>query len=841
MSEDQVERPVEKVWLPVEGMSCASCALSVEKALGDVANVGAARVNYGAEGAEVEIRGDIDFARIKAALRGRGYDLSTTVELLASPDVVDTATAGRLQRTLAALPGVVSVEVQADGTASLVGVNGLFDRSETIRAATAAGFALDWSSDPNVDPQQAMRERQIATLRREVTFAAVLSSVVFVLSMTGLFPFVEVIPELVRLWIVAVMTGAVLVFSGHRFFVGAAKAMRHLTPDMNTLVAMGTGSAFVFSLAVLVMMTAGVDLQAGMEVGMTGTATYFDGAAVIVTLILLGRWLEARAKGRTGAAIRKLLELGVKTALRLDADGKEEEVPIDAVVKGDRLRVKPGGRVPVDGVVHAGRGTLDTSMVTGEPIPREVGQGDEVIGGTVCVAGTFVLEATRVGADTTLARIVGLVRQAQGSRAPVQALVDRVAAIFVPIVLGVAVLALVLWLVFGPGIGAALTAFVTVLIIACPCSLGLATPTAIMVGTGRAAELGVLIRDAAVLEKAVRMTAIVLDKTGTITRGRPELLDAALATGVEGMDVDRLLTLVAAVARRSEHPLAGALVTEAERRGLEALAPLEGSFEAIPGHGMGAIVDGHEIAVGNAALFDMAGLTLPEELVAVGADLASRGASLVFVAVDERPVGVVGLADAPRETSAAAIAALRSMGIEVTMLTGDGEVAAKAVAALVGVDRVIADVRPEDKARVLRRLRRGLDPLGRDGDEQAPPTVVVGMVGDGVNDAPALAEADVGIAIGTGTDIAIEASDVTLMRGDLDGVVTAIRISRSTVRIIRQNLFWAFVYNTIGIPIAAGALFPLFHLLLSPMLAGAAMAMSSVSVVTNSLRLRRAR
>ncbi|MEO1272699.1 MAG: heavy metal translocating P-type ATPase [Myxococcota bacterium] len=504
---------------------------------------------------------------------------------------------------------------------------------------------------------------------------------------------------------------------------------------MNTLVALGTGSALVFSL-----------LSVGRWAMWGGSAptVYFDGAAVIVTLILLGRWLEARARGRTGDAIRALMGMRSAVAVRIGDDGVQEEIPIEAVEVGDRLQVRPGERIPLDGRVCSGRGTIDASMVTGEPVPVEVGPDDEVVGGTVNVAGAaFVMEAEKVGSDTLLARIVRAVREAQGSRTQIQRLADRVAAVFVPVVLAIAVVTLAVWLALGQGMVAALTAFVSVLIVACPCALGLATPTAIMVGTGRAAELGVLIRNAAVLEDTGRVAHVILDKTGTLTQGQPRLVAIERMAGAQ--TEAQLLAQVSAVASMSEHPLSRALVEAAQERGVTLAKADAAHFESIPGHGVAAVVEGCEVAMGNAALFEMAGLELPEKLQKAGRTMAEQGWALIYVALDSEPVAVLGLADKPRPSSRDAVAALKKLGVEVTMLTGDSEAAAQAIARELGIGSVIAQVRPDDKARVVRRLRRGLDPLGTEGDDQGPPTVRVAMVGDGVNDAPALAEADVGM------------------------------------------------------------------------------------------------
>ena len=819
----------ERRVIPVRGMTCAACASRVEKALGEVAGVERAQVNFGAEQAEVVARSEagLSLGALQEALERGGYGLGVIEERAAASGVEDVSSAERLERVLVEAPSVATARVQPSGSVWMEVLTVGFERREVAARAAAAGFELEWASAAEQDPEQVIRERELRSLKRSLAASAALTVVIFVLAMDGLFPFVKAAPLEARLIAQAVLTPLVVLGAGWRFFSAAWKAARMWTSDMNTLVALGTGSALAFSLAWVVIWFVGGGGEA--------PAVYFDGAAVIVTLILMGRWLEARARSRTGDAIRALMGMRSQTAVRLEEDGQEREVPIEVVEPGDRLRVRSGERVPVDGRVWRGRGTVDASMVTGEPIPVEVASGDEVVGGTVNVAGSFVMEAEKVGGDTLLARIVRTVREAQGSRAEIQRLADRVAAVFVPVVLGIAAVTLAAWLLAGQGPVSALTAFVSVLIIACPCSLGLATPTAIMVGTGRAAELGVLIRNAAVLEDTGQVAHIIFDKTGTLTHGEPELVEAVTWGGAAEAEV---LAKVAAVSALSEHPLSRALERAAKERALAPEAADEASFESIPGHGVAAAVGDVEVAMGNAALFEMAGIALPEALLEAGERLASEGCSLVYVALDSEPAAVLGLADEPRGSSREAVEALRGLGVKVTMLTGDSQIAAEAIARRLGIADVIADVRPDDKARVVRRLRRGLEPRGQGGDEGAPPTVRVAMVGDGVNDAPALAEADVGIAMGTGTDVAMEAADVTLMRPDLRGVVVALKMARRTMQVIRQNLFWAFVYNSLGIPIAAGVLYPVLGVLLSPMLAGGAMALSSVSVVTNSLRLR---
>lgn len=609
-------------------------------------------------------------------------------------------------------------------------------------------------------------------------------------------------------WTQLLLTTPVLFWAGGRFFRGAWLSIRQRGSDMNTLIALGTGTAYGYSLA--------ATLAPGWFGGQPHV--YYETACVIITLLLLGRMLEARAKGQTGKAIETLLGLQPRTA-RVLREGVETDIPIEEVQRGDRVRVRPGEKVPVDGRIVEGASALDESLITGESLPVAKGIGDTVIGATLNTRGSFIFEATRVGSETALARIVALVRAAQSSRAPIQTLADTVTAYFVPSVLSVAVLTYALWFSVGHAPGLALSTFIAVLIVACPCALGLATPTSLMVGTGRGAEMGVLIKDAEALERAGTVQTIVLDKTGTITEGKPSLTDVIPANGMAPREI---LRLTAAAEAGSEHPLASAIQEGARAEGITETSVSE--FDSLPGLGIAATVDGRAVLAGNAALLSSRGIS-PDTLTAQAAALSENGRTAMYVAVDGHAAGLVAVADPIKPTSRAAIAALQAMGLRVVMLTGDNARTAAAVAREVGIDEVRADVRPEDKAAEVRRLQ------SRGGQ--------VAMVGDGINDAPALAQADVGIAVGTGADVAIEAADVTLISGDLNAVAAAIALSRETLRNIKQNLFFAFAYNTLGIPLAAGLLYALTgHGLLSPMLASAAMALSSVSVVTNALRLR---
>jgi P-type Cu+ transporter len=630
-------------------------------------------------------------------------------------------------------------------------------------------------------------------------------------------PLERVVPHGLRNWIEFGLATPVVLWGGWPFFERGWSSLvtRHL--NMFTLIALGVAAAYTYSVAAT--LAPGL-FPASFRMG-TEVAVYFEPAAVIVVLVLLGQVLELRARSRTSAAIRGLLGLAPKTARRLEDDGTEQDVPLERIVVGDSLRVRPGERTPVDGVVIDGATTVDESMVTGEPIPVEKARGDFVTGGTVNGPGMFVMRAERVGRDTLLAQIVRMVAEAQRSRAPIQRLADTVSAWFVPAVIAVALVTFAAWAVYGPEprFAYALLNCVAVLIIACPCALGLATPMSIMVGTGRGAEAGVLIRNAEALEGMEKVTTIVVDKTGTLTEGKPALLTVEPADGV---DASTLLRLAASLEHVSEHPLAAAIVRGARDRGIGLVEVKD--FESVTGQGVTGIVEGRRVAIGNHRLLDTAGIEAGGLRLRAD-DLRQQGQTVVFVAFDERPAGLVGVADPLKATAAEAIRALHDEGLEVVMLTGDNRITADAVARSLGIDRVEADVLPDQKAAIVQHLQS----QGKR----------VAMAGDGINDAPALAQADVGIAMGTGTDIAMESAGVTLVKGDLRGIVRARRLSRATMSNIRQNLFFAFLYNTLGVPVAAGVLYPVVGLLLSPMIASAAMTFSSVSVIANALQLRR--
>ncbi|MFI6764993.1 heavy metal translocating P-type ATPase [Streptomyces sp. NPDC050355] len=677
----------------------------------------------------------------------------------------------------------------------------------TATAPTRGGDAAEEEA-----AETAERWAEIADLTRRVTVGVVLTvPVLFAVMAHELFGAGWVPEWLLNHWLQLTLITPVMFYTGRPIHSTGWLTLRHRGADMNSLITLGTTAAYGYSL--LVTLAPGL-LPSEVR------AVYFEAVGVILTLILLGRLLEARAKAGTGEAIRALLGLQARTA-RVIRDGTPTEVPVDDVVVGDELLIRPGEKVPVDAEVLSGASPVDESMVTGEPMPVTKRAGDTVIGATVNGTGSLTVRASKVGADTMLAQIIRLVQQAQASKAPIQRLADAVSAYFVPVVIAIAVGAFALWFALGPApaLTLALVSAVAVLIIACPCALGLATPLSVMVGTGKGAQAGILIRSAEALETAHKLDTVVLDKTGTVTKGEPVLTDVR---ATDGFDEDDLLALVAAVEAMSEHPLATAIVTGAHDHGLT--PPRADGFASVTGKGVQATVAGRTVHVGTARLLAEAGLDTTQ-LTFLAADFSAQGKTPVLAAVDGRPAGVLAVADTVKDDSAATIAALRRLGLEVVILTGDNARTAEAIARQVGVDRVLAEVLPEHKADEIRRLQQE----GR----------TVGMVGDGINDAPALAAADVGLAIGTGADVAIEAADITLVSGSLGGVVTAIRLSRATMRNIRQNLFFALVYNAVGVPLAAGALYPLWGIRLSPMIAAAAMALSSLSVVTNSSRLRR--
>jgi len=778
-------------------------------------------------------------------------DTTTTKLTIPVTGMTCAACQARVQRALTAAPGV------RDATVNLLLHNAsvAFDPKETSAAAlvdairsTGYGAELPGPGRAAYDQQLAderVQAAEVMSLRRKAIVSAVIGAVAMVISMPlmgasmhgGAAPADPFMAWVARVldptfrratpWLYAVdarlltialllLTTLVLVWAGRDFFTRAWTAFRHHSADMNTLVAVGTLAAYAYSL--VATLAPGLFLARGVA-----PDVYYEAVNIIIALVLVGRVLEARATTETSRSLRALVRLQPRTA-RVVRGEEQRDLPIGDVRAGDVIVVRPGERVPVDGQIVAGASAVDESMVTGESLPVEKQPGDSVIGGTINRTGSFRLIATTVGEDSVLARIVRLVREAQGSKAPIQRLAYRVSGIFVPIVISISIATFVIWFVASPTASflAATSAAVAVLIIACPCAMGLAVPTAVMVATGRGAQLGILFRGGPALERASRVDTVVLDKTGTLTAGRPVVTDVVLAPGGPAETADELLARVAGIEAESEHPLATAIIAYARGRAV-ALAPAQ-SFEALPGRGAKGIVDGATVLIGSTSLLSDAGVAV-SPLAAQAERCAATGATVAYVAIDGRLAGLIAVADVLREGSPEGVSDLRALGLDVVMLTGDNEVAATAVARQAGIDNVRAAVAPEGKAGLVAQLQH----RGR----------AVAMVGDGINDAPALAQADVGIAVGSGTDVAIEASDATLMRPDVRGVATAIRLSRRTMQIIRQNLFWAFVYNVVGIPIAAGVLYPRFGVLLSPVLASAAMALSSVSVVSNSLRLRR--
>ncbi|MGB5175746.1 MAG: heavy metal translocating P-type ATPase, partial [Thermoanaerobaculia bacterium] len=726
------------------------------------------------------------------------------------------ACVARVERTLEKQPGIESATVNlATETANIDFLPEQVGPQQIREAITKAGYEpVEVSS--TVDEERSAQEADHRGQLLDLRLAAALTLPLVVVSMGPMLVpamkgwMLSLLPANAWRWVELLLATPVQFVAGRRFYTQGWAEIRHGSPGMSTLVMMGSSAAYFYSLLAVL----------APQLFPAGTANlYFEAAAVIVTLILFGRFLEARAKGRTSDAIRKLMRLQVKTA-RLIRDGESVEIPIDKVVPGDLVQVRPGERIPVDGAVTEGTSFVDESMISGEPVPVEKGPGAEVIGGTVNGTGAFLMRATRVGADTVLAQIIRMVQEAQAGKPPIQRLADRIAGVFVPVVIGIAVLTFILWLVFGPSpsLNYAFVAAVSVLVIACPCAMGLATPTAIMVGTGRGAEMGVLFRRGAALETLAKVDVIVLDKTGTLTKGRPELTDLITF----GHREEEVLAWVAAAEEQSEHPIAGAVVEAARQRGLRWTRP--DSFQAEPGFGLEAKIEGHNIHIGADRYMEHLGIDLVSA-DDVGRQLADQAKTPLYAAVDGELAAVLAVADSLKEGSVEAVKALQDSGIQIAMVTGDNTRTAKAVARQAGIDRVLAEVLPGQKAEEVKRLQ--IDASR------------VAFVGDGINDAPALAQADVGIAIGTGTDIAIEAGDVILISGDLRGIVNALALAKRTFRTIFGNFFWAYGYNVALIPLAAGVLYPWMGVLLSPMLAAAAMSMSSIFVVTNSLRLRR--
>lgn len=807
--------------LPVDGMTCASCVGRVERALKTVPGVQTAAVNLATERADITFSGLADPQAAVRAIESAGYTVREETTELAIEDMTCASCVGRVEKALAKILGVleatVNLATERARVRHLAGVVSTADLEVAVEQAGYKARRLSAETASARDQDSERRESEARALRRSFITAAILTLPVFILEMgSHLIPAMHhwvmgVLGQQINWYVQFALATLVLFGPGLRFFHTGVPALLRGAPDMNSLVAVGTAAAYGYSIVATFL----------PDVLPQGTANvYFEAAAVIVTLILLGRLLEARAKGRTSQAIKRLVGLQARTA-RVERNGETVEIDLDQVTTGDIVLVRPGEKIPVDGEVVEGASYVDESMITGEPVPVSKEMGAGVVGGTINKTGAFSFRVTKVGANTVLAQIIRLVEQAQGSKLPIQALVDKVTMWFVPAVMAAATLTFLVWLFFGPSpaLTFALVNAVAVLIIACPCAMGLATPTSIMVGTGRAAELGILFRKGEALQALRDVSVIALDKTGTLTKGRPELTDLVPA---ESFEYNEVLALVAAVETHSEHPIAASIVTAAKQLNLS-LAPIE-SFDATPGFGVSAKVAGHTVAVGADRFMTQLGLDV-SSFLSTAQRLGEQGKSPLYAAIDGRLAAVIAVADPIKETTPEAIKALHALGLKVAMITGDNAATASAIAKQLGIDEVAAEVLPDGKVAALKRFRIN--------------GAQVAFVGDGINDAPALAEADVGLAIGTGTDVAIEAADVVLMSGDLRGVTNAIALSQATIRNIKQNLFWAFAYNALLIPVAAGALYPLNGTLLSPIFAAAAMALSSIFVLGNALRLKR--
>ena len=792
--------------VPVQGMSCASCVGRVESAVAALPGVTAARANLASGVVEADLTETGTAESVLQALEKAGYPARTETLRGDVSSLSCASCVGRLERALLATPGVLDARVNLADHSAVVELAADTDRASVLSAARGAGYPIT----PEGDTPASSDDDEIKTLKRQVFWAAMLVLPVFLVEMGGhLIPGVhhfigQTLGHQTSRVLQFLLIGAVLIGPGRVFFQRGIPALLRRAPEMNALVALGTGAAFLYSTVVTFLPSVLPE---------TARSVYFEAAGVIVVLILFGRLLEARAKGQTGAAVRALIGLRPETARRL-RDGSVEEVPLVEIAVGDVVQIAPGARVPVDGRVVSGASYVDEAMLSGEPVPVAKGPGDAVTGGTVNGTGALDVEVTEVGSATVLARIIDMVRDAQGAKLPVQAVIDRVTGVFVPVVLAIAIITFGVWLALGPGLAEALVAAVSVLIIACPCAMGLATPTSIMVATGRAAELGVLFRKGDALQRLREVDSVAFDKTGTLTEGRPEVVDVVTLGAVTR---EGLLNAAAAVEAHSEHPIARAILRAAPN------VARADTFESRTGGGVSGTVDGREIVVGTPALLAEKGVDAAE-LQAEAEAFAKAGKTVFFVAIDGAPAGLIAVADALRPGAREMIDALHDMGLQVQMISGDRKETAKAVGDALGVDVVHGEASPDDKVKLIEEIGK---------------TANVAFVGDGINDAPALAAANVGVAIGTGTDVAIETADVVLMSGEPKGVINAVQLSRATMRNIKENLGWAFGYNILLIPVAAGVLYPAFGLLLSPMLAALAMAFSSVAVVTNALRLKR--
>jgi Cu+-exporting ATPase len=805
----------ERIDLPIMGMSCASCASTIQRGLAGLKGVEKANVNFATSKATVlfqpQLANPEDFI---SSVRKSGYDVGTASLELPIQGMDCASCVQKIEKALLQTRGVTKAVLNlATAKAKVEYLPSETNFKEIKRAVESTGYkVLEVEPSEEVeDPERLIREKEYKRLRAKFIFGLILGLFVFLGSSRHWFPWIP--SFLGNFYVLLALATPVQFWIGWQFYRGAWGAFKHRNADMNTLIAVGTSAAYLYSVVATFF-------PSFFETGGIKPAVYFDTSALIIVLILFGRLLEARAKGQTSEAIKKLMGLRPKTA-RVIRDGKEIDIPVEEVLVGDIVVVRPGERIPVDGSVREGKSAVDESMITGESVPVKKAAGDEVIGATINKTGSFKFQATKVGKDTALAQIIKLVQDAQGSKAPIQRLADVISGYFVPIVISIAIATFVIWFNFGPNpaLTFALLTFVAVMIIACPCALGLATPTAVMVGTGKGAESGILIKGGESLETAHKLDTVVFDKTGTLTKGEPEITDLV---SINAKSEQEILKYAASAEKVSEHPLGEAILKSARERNIEPLDPKE--FKAIEGQGIEARVDGKDVLLGNIKLMKDRGLDI-KNLEKKAEGFADEGKTPIYVSLDGKSAGLIAVADPLKESSVEALEKLKKLGLKVVMLTGDNRKTAEAIARKAGIDGVLSEVLPEDKVHEIKKLQSG----GRR----------VAMVGDGINDAPALAQADVGIAIGSGTDVAMEASDITLIKGDLKGVASAIELSKRTIRVIKQNLFWAFFYNTVGIPIAAGVLYPFFGILLNPIFASAAMAFSSVSVVSNSLRLRR--
>jgi len=805
-------------------MSCAACSARIQKALSEMKGVSSASVNLAAERATINYDPAAlsvpDFIHL---IKDLGYGVSVSKIAIPIKGMTCSSCVKRVQDALSSLQGVVSASVNfASEQATIEYIPTIASVKDFKKVVREAGYEIVEviEGEDAVEKEKRERENEFRKLKIKLIAGVLLTAPLLLIAFSDMagIPFMTRLPMRTNFLIQLILATPVQFWVGRQFYSGAISAARHRSTNMNTLIAVGTSAAYIYSVAATFFPFI-------FEIRGYSAHVYFDTAATIVVLILLGRFFEARAKGKTSEAIKKLMGLQAKTA-RVVREGTERDVLIEELEIGDIVVVRPGEKIPVDGVVKEGYSSVDESIISGESIPVEKKDGDEVIGATINKTGSFKFEATKIGRDTMLSQIINMVQEAQGSKPPIARLADKIASIFVPAVIAIATITFVIWYVFGPvpTFTYAMLNFIAVLIIACPCALGLATPTSIMVGTGKGAENGILIRGAEALETAHKVNTIVFDKTGTLTKGKPEVTDIIVGAvrDLPGfMEKNDVLMLAASAEKGSEHPLGEAIVSKAKEAGVSLLNPED--FQAVPGQGIRAKIGDKHVCLGNANFMEDNNIKT-DELVSKAEQLSAEGKTPMFVASEGRIIGIIAVADTLKENSADAVNALHKLGIEVVMITGDNRRTAEAIARKTGIDRVFSEVLPDEKAKNIRKLQ-----------EEGK---TVAMVGDGINDAPALAQSDVGIAIGTGTDIAMEASDITLIRGDLTGVVVSIALSRATVRNIKANLFWAFAYNSILIPVAAGALYPFFGILLNPMFAAAAMGMSSVTVVTNALRLK---